>query len=65
MQVRNASKFVEKGFLRMRAQVVDGHVRIYIEDSGPGIPLEKQKELFAKYQASLDLLGQGQFYSCR
>ncbi|CAB9528965.1 respiration control sensor protein ArcB [Seminavis robusta] len=57
--VRNASKFVEKGFLRMRADVVDQQVIIYVEDSGPGIPLEKQKELFAKFQASLDMLGQG------
>lgn len=57
--VRNASKFVERGFLRMRAEVVDGQVQIYVEDSGPGIPLEKQKSLFDKYQASLDLLGQG------
>lgn len=57
--VRNASKFVERGFLRMRANVVRNQVIIYVEDSGPGIPLEKQKALFAKYQTSLDLLGQG------
>lgn len=57
--VRNASKFVEKGFLRVRADVVNGQVRIYVEDSGPGVPLAKQKELFAKYQESLDLLSQG------
>ncbi|CAB9528667.1 respiration control sensor protein ArcB [Seminavis robusta] len=56
---RNASKFVETGFLRLRAQVVDQEVTIYVEDSGPGIPRAKQKELFAKYQESLDLLSQG------
>ena len=57
--VRNAAKFVERGFLRMRADVVDGHVRLYVEDSGPGISENKQQELFAKYQQSLDLLSQG------
>lgn len=57
--VRNSSKFVEKGFIRMRANVVDHQVRLYVEDSGVGIPEEKRKELFAKYQLSLDLLSQG------
>jgi signal transduction histidine kinase/CheY-like chemotaxis protein len=57
--VRNSSKFVEKGFLRMRAAVVNGLVKIYVEDSGPGISADKRKELFIKYQKSLDLLSQG------
>ena len=44
----------------MRADVgVDNQVRIYVEDSGPGISPKKRKELFAKYQESLDLLNQG------
>jgi len=30
-----------------------------VEDSGPGIPIEKQKDLFAKFQESLDILRQG------
>lgn len=34
-------------------------VRIYVEDSGSGIPIEKRERLFAKYQESLDLLSQG------
>ena len=34
-------------------------VRISIEDSGSGIPMEKRERLFAKYQESLDLLSQG------
>jgi CheY-like chemotaxis protein len=38
---------------------VDGAVRIYVEDSGPGIPLEKREKLFAKFQESLDSLSQG------
>ena len=37
----------------------DKQVVVYIEDSGPGIPIEKRPELFTKYQPSLDLLKQG------
>jgi signal transduction histidine kinase/CheY-like chemotaxis protein len=56
---RNSLKFVEKGFVRLRADIVDGHVHLYIEDSGPGIPEDKRKQLFVKFQESLDVLSQG------
>lgn len=56
---RNSAKFVEKGFVRLRAERVDGDVVIYIEDSGPGIPEDKRGHLFAKFQESLDSLSQG------
>jgi CheY-like chemotaxis protein len=39
--------------------VVDGNVRLYIEDSGPGIPNDKREILFTKFQESLDTLSQG------
>ena len=52
-------KFVVKGFVRLRAAVVDGNVVIYIEDSGPGVPQSKRKALFQKFQTSLDSLNQG------
>lgn len=52
-------KFVHKGFVRLRAVEAEGSVRIYVEDSGPGIPPEKRKHLFAKFQESLDVLNQG------
>jgi signal transduction histidine kinase len=39
---RNSIKFVEKGFIRFRAAVVDGLVTLYVEDSGPGVPKEKR-----------------------
>lgn len=55
----NSLKFVESGFIRIRALVVDNNVRLQIEDSGPGIPLEKRAKLFAKFQDSLDQLSQG------
>ena len=40
---RNAMKFVVKGFVRLRAAVVEDSVLIMIEDSGPGIPSSKRK----------------------
>ena len=57
--VRNASKFVEKGYICMKANVVDGLVCLYVEDSGPGIAPSKLGNLFSKYQTSLDSLSQG------
>jgi K+-sensing histidine kinase KdpD len=57
--VRNSSKFVEEGFIRLSAEVVNGRVQLSVADSGPGIPLEKQQSLFTKYQDSLDVLSQG------
>jgi len=57
---RNAAKFVEEGFIRLRAYTVkDGTVQICVEDSGPGIPAEKHDKLFQKFQDSLDALNQG------
>lgn len=58
---RNAAKFVERGFIRLRAEVGPecGQVYLYIEDSGPGIPIDKQRTLFQKFQESLDSLNQG------
>eukprot|EP00543_Licmophora_paradoxa_P002894 CAMPEP_0202449160 /NCGR_PEP_ID=MMETSP1360-20130828/7904_1 /ASSEMBLY_ACC=CAM_ASM_000848 /TAXON_ID=515479 /ORGANISM="Licmophora paradoxa, Strain CCMP2313" /LENGTH=471 /DNA_ID=CAMNT_0049066989 /DNA_START=92 /DNA_END=1507 /DNA_ORIENTATION=- len=56
---RNATKFVDKGFVRLRANVVRGSVCLYVEDSGCGIPVQKRKQLFAKFQESLDTLNQG------
>ncbi len=56
---RNSLKFVESGFVRLRAQVIDGLVEISVEDSGPGIPPVKRYTLFQKFQESLDMLCQG------
>ena len=55
----NSRKFVTQGFIRIGASIVDGQVQLYVEDSGPGVPKEKRKRLFAKYQESLDSLSQG------
>jgi signal transduction histidine kinase/CheY-like chemotaxis protein len=56
---RNSTKFVHSGFIRFRAAVVAGVVELYVEDSGPGIPIEKRGALFEKFQNSLDVLSQG------
>jgi CheY-like chemotaxis protein len=56
---RNAAKFVESGFIRLRADVIDNSVHLFIEDTGPGIPVEKRDKLFSKFQKSLDTLAQG------
>jgi two-component system sensor histidine kinase ChiS len=56
---RNAIKFVDEGFVRLKADVIDGRVRICVEDSGPGIRLDKRDQLFQKFQDSLDSLNQG------
>jgi len=56
---RNSTTFVESGFIRLKAEEVDGRIKIYVEDSGSGIPMEKRERLYAKFQESLDLLSQG------
>jgi signal transduction histidine kinase len=56
---RNSTKFVERGFIRLVATIVQQRIRIYIDDSGPGIPEEKRKNIFNKFQDSLDILEQG------
>jgi signal transduction histidine kinase len=56
---RNSVKFIDKGFIRLRAEVIDNEVHVFIEDSGSGIPEEKKGQLFRKFQESLDSLSQG------
>ena len=56
---RNSSKFIDVGFIRLQAVVVNGLVRIHVDDSGCGVPQDKQKTLFNKFQESLDVLSQG------
>ena len=57
---RNSVKFVEKGFIRLKAGTIeDGTIQLSVEDSGPGIPEEKREHMFARFQESLDSLHQG------
>ncbi|CAB9508545.1 respiration control sensor protein ArcB [Seminavis robusta] len=55
----NAVKFVDKGYICLKAAIVNNSVELYVEDSGPGIPMQKRDRLFAKFQESLDSLNQG------
>lgn len=60
----NATRFVESGFILLRCGVTQNDngeesTFVSVEDNGPGIPLEKRKTLFQKYQPSLNLVDQG------
>jgi len=63
----NSRKFVQQGFIRLRAELVyddtnknnEGWLQFSVEDSGPGIPVAKQQQLFSRFQSSLDSLNQG------
>lgn len=56
---RNSARFVKEGFIRLKGDVHEGNVRVIVEDSGPGIPIDKRKLLFAKFQERLGTLNQG------
>jgi signal transduction histidine kinase/CheY-like chemotaxis protein len=56
---RNSAKFIETGFVRLKAEVIDDNVTLSVEDSGPGIPEEKRRHLYDRFQESLDTLSQG------
>lgn len=55
----NSTKFVNEGFIRLRAEKSEGSVMLYVEDSGPGLPPDKQDDIFQHRQDSFDLLSQG------
>ena len=56
----NSRKFVTSGYIKIGASLTpEGTVYLYVEDSGPGIPVDKRQKLFSKYQESLDSLSQG------
>jgi signal transduction histidine kinase len=59
---RNATKFVDSGFIRMRAIVVEHEenggviMQLCVEDSGKGIPPDKRQDLFQKFKTNLHIL---------
>jgi CheY-like chemotaxis protein len=55
----NSAKFIKQGFIRLRAEVVEGNVVLYVEDAGPGIPLKERETMFTKFKGSLERLSQG------
>jgi PAS domain S-box-containing protein len=47
--IGNAIKFTEKGHVRVEVNVDQPHVHILVTDTGIGIPLEKQTQLFRPF----------------
>lgn len=47
--VNNASKYTTKGFIRLGYRYKDEVLTIYCRDTGCGIPLDKQKEIFNRF----------------
>jgi signal transduction histidine kinase/CheY-like chemotaxis protein len=45
----NALKFTESGTITVGAAPDGNHVRIYVSDSGPGIPLDERDRVFEKF----------------
>lgn len=48
--VGNSLKYTEKGSVRVSAAIIEGFVKVSIEDTGIGIPLANQSLLFRKFQ---------------
>ena len=49
--LNNASKFTETGYIKLGYIYLpdEGHVRIYVEDTGRGIPREEQRMIFSRF----------------
>lgn len=56
--ITNALKHTNKGHILMGYEYVDGGIRLFIEDTGCGIPKENQNKLFQRF-AKLDDFTQG------
>lgn len=48
--VNNALKFTVKGYVKMGYSCVDGGIRIYVTDTGIGIPKEKHPKVFQRFE---------------
>ncbi len=46
----NAVKFTDEGYIRLGVKAFNGSVFIEVEDTGCGIPVEKQREIFKPFQ---------------
>ena len=46
---QNALKFTETGSVTLGYEVIGDHVRIWVKDSGKGIPAEDQERIFERF----------------
>ncbi len=47
--VENAVKFTEKGYVKLVSSLEDNELKISIEDTGIGIPIDKREEIFKQF----------------
>ena len=45
----NAIRYSERGYVAISCMTSDGEARIAVEDTGPGIPLEQQQDIFREF----------------
>lgn len=57
--IGNAIRYTPQGYVAIACSEVDGWVRIAIEDSGVGIPADKQTEIFREYRQLSNPAGDG------
>ena len=58
--VSNATRFTEKGGISVRARAVDGHLTIYVTDTGPGISPDDAERIFEPFRQAGNALYQQQ-----
>ncbi len=54
----NAIKYTSKGYIKMGYIYINGGIKIYVEDTGIGIPINKRDKVFARFE-KLDDFAQG------
>lgn len=56
--ITNAIKYTVSGHIKMGYEYVNNGIKLYVEDTGIGIPVEKQGKLFKRFE-KLDSFAQG------